>query len=601
MVKRAAFPLLLILIAAVYLATATSLAVTDDGDALYAHVARQMLERNDWVTPYANGVRFLDKPPMMYWLMALSFGVLGADEFAARLPSALAVLGIGILLFLLGTKVRGKGAGLMGALAGAFCVGTFLFTRMVYPDILFVFLLTLAFYCFWVWYSEPGKSLIGALGWYASLAVAVLTKGLLGAFIPVATLLLFFLWSGDWRRLKDAHAGKGAALFALIVLPWHVLAAVRNSDFLWYYFVNEQFLRFLGRRQPADYESISVPIFWALLLLWLFPWSAFLPAVRHVFRLVHAGPSSAAIRLCMCWAIVVLAFFSVSSRIEHYALPAIPPIALLVGVALTPPLVSGLTSDLRRQRSIARGFALLGLFGVLSGLTLLTGWIMGLTGWNPVPRFSQASLEHLHAYKNYFGPLFDLPGGTLLRLRIPLMGTLGVLAVGLPAAWWFNRRGRRYPAVSVLASVMLAFCLFTFQSFAICEEILSSRQFGRELARLYQPGDRAVNVGDFETANSMLFYAPVLLNIYQGSASVLEWGLRYPDAPRLILNTAELIALWQGSARTFLLAPQEELGRLPLKAYHIVMHSGGRTLLCNRPITTGDRAATNYSPAAGNP
>ncbi|PYV14108.1 MAG: glycosyl transferase, partial [Acidobacteria bacterium] len=154
MLRRFSLPVLLLLISSVYLYTASRGAMLDDGDALYACVAQQMLERNDWVTPYANGVRFLDKPPLMYWLMALSYAVLGTNEFAARLPSVLAVLGTGCLLYFVGRKAGGHASGFIAGVAIAFCVGTFLFTRMVFPDILFVFFLTLALWAFLEWHSD---------------------------------------------------------------------------------------------------------------------------------------------------------------------------------------------------------------------------------------------------------------------------------------------------------------------------------------------------------------------------------------------------------------------------------------------------------------
>jgi 4-amino-4-deoxy-L-arabinose transferase-like glycosyltransferase len=149
MFQRFALSFLLLIISSVYLYTATSRAILDDGDALYATVARQMLERGDWVTPYADGIRFLDKPPMMYWLMAAGFRVFGISEFGARLPSALAMLGIGLLLFRVREKTFGSATGFAAGLAVSLCVGTFLFTRMVFPDVIFVFLDTDAWWNLW--------------------------------------------------------------------------------------------------------------------------------------------------------------------------------------------------------------------------------------------------------------------------------------------------------------------------------------------------------------------------------------------------------------------------------------------------------------------
>jgi len=583
--RRAAL-LLIVCIGAVYLGTATDRAIMDDGDALYASIARQMAVRGDWVTPWADGVRFLDKPPMMYWLMGIAFLLLGAGEFAARLPSVLAVAGISLLLFSMAKKHAGVAAGWLAGLASAFCVGTFLFTRMVFPDILFVFFLTLALYAFWKWYEDPRSPLAPALAGYAALAGAVLAKGLIGAAFPVAAVLLFLAPGREWGRLKRCHALPGLLLFLVLALPWHLLAAVRNPGFLWYFFINEQWLRFLGQRQPFDYESIPLVWFWALLLFWLFPWSAFIPAMMAAFRECgFRGPGAGStLRLALSWIIVVLGFFSLSSRIEHYALPLLPPLALLAGIALSPDRLGTAGDPEVRKRWVARGFGLLAWIGILCALALAGGlafWIFGR--WGEVAGHGEAA-RHIRAYNYYFAPVFDLPPETVSRLGAPLVGTCLALAVGFPAAWWLNRRGRRVPAASALAAVMALFCFFAWQSIGVCEDGLSSRQFGRALARLAQPGDTVVVFGDFETANSINFYSDMPLDVIGGTAALLHWGLQYPDAPRRLLTPSEFEARWQGARRVFLLLPDARAAELGLKPGYEVMRAAGRTLLCNRPL-----------------
>ena len=131
---------------------------------------------------------------------------------------------------------------------------------------------------------------------------------------------------------------------------------------------------------------------------------------------------------------------------------------------------------------------------------------------------------------------------------------------------------------------MVSFSFFTFQSFGVCEEILSSKQFGQKLNQLYRPGDYAIVIGDYETANSLNFYVPAPLEVYGGTAAVLQWGLRYPDAPRRILTRAKLNEMWDGPQRVFILAANDQTGSLQLGHQTIVMRSGGRTLLCNQPV-----------------
>lgn len=583
MSNRCVLPFLLLFVSSVYLYTATSRALLDDGDALYAAVALQMLERGDYVTPVVNGVRFLDKPPMMYWLMALSYAALGPSEFAARLPTVLAVAGTACLLFLLAAGSAGRTSGLFAGIASAMCVGTFLFTRMVFPDMLLVFFLTLAMYAFWRWYRNPAGPVVPALAFYTALAGGVLTKGLVGILFPAATIVIFLWWSREVSLLKHFHLGKGILLFLVLSLPWHVSAAIRTPDFLWYFLVNEQILRFLGRRTPADYESISLPLFWLLSLVWLFPWSAFLPGVRSMVRDFGAseGGVRPLIRLSLCWAAVVLGFFTVSSRIEHYSLPLIPPLSLLVGMMLSPARSTNELVGVGRNLWIDRGFAALAWLGALAGGAPALAYL--LSRGSNIAGESLAT-RHAHAYQFYFAPLFDLPPQMLEGLRTPFLGACATLALGFLAAWRANRNGRRSQAVAVLACVMAAFNLFAFQSLGICEDAISSRQFGRELNRLYRPGDTAITFGDYEAANSLNFYAPMPLEVVEGTAAVLSWGLRYPDAPRRVLSRTEFESRWKGPTRIFLLVPDTRLPGLHLNRSYEVMRSGGRTLICSQPL-----------------
>ncbi|MDR0311413.1 MAG: glycosyltransferase family 39 protein [Acidobacteriota bacterium] len=572
---------LLIMAAGVYLFTATGRAVLDDGDALYSHVAQNMAATGDWVTPYANGVRFLDKPPMLYWLTAASFHVFGVNEFAVRFPAACAVAAIALLLFFLGQKTGSPFAGFVAGSAFAFCAGTFLFTIMAFPDIFFVFFLTLAVTAFYAWYRDDQNPVFPALLFYAATAGAVLSKGLIGLAFPAAIALLFLIWSRNPGRLRHLHIVKGTLLFFLVAAPWHILAAVRNPGFLWYYFVNEQFLRFLGKRQPLDYESISLPVFWALMLAWLFPWSAFLPALRHVWR-DSSGRNSAsrdAIKICFCWASVVLVFFSVSSRIEHYSMPIFPPLAVLVGAALSS---ESITAKLA-EKTIRRGFAFLSILGGAAALILVAGGLLltfgvpGDAGQSPAETSAR-----VHAYKYYFAPLFEMPAEIVARLKTPFFGAMAAISLGFIGAWLLARRGRLTAAVLAVNLAMAGFCVFTWQSLGICEGFISSKQFGQKLNELYMPGDAAVVLGDFETANSVNFYAPVPLYVYKGSAALLTQGMSYPDAPQMLLDPESFAGMWESGRRTFMLAPEDMLPSLKLQSACPVLRSFDRVLVCNR-------------------
>jgi hypothetical protein len=280
---------------------------------------------------------------------------------------------------------------------------------------------------------------------------------------------------------------------------------------------------------------------------------------------------------------VVLVFFSFSSRIEHYAMPIFPPFALLIGIILSPENLLHSPADSRRQRSVARGFAILGTFGGIIAL-LLAGLLIWFNALFSGESLSHAATARLHAYRYYFAPLFEMPPDILDRLKIPFAGTCVLLAAGLLGAWWMNRRHFRKTAVMILCFMTVGFCFFAFQSLGICEAIISSKQFGQRLNQLYRPGDCAVVLGDFETANSVNFYCPAILHVYGGTAAVLGWGLTYHDAPEVVFSRSRLDEKWNGPDRTFLLGPEDQIPALGLRSAHTIMQSGGRIMLCNQPV-----------------
>src|SRR6266478_3955980 len=331
-IEKWSLPLLMGLTAAVYIGSAGIPALLDDADSFYAEVAREMNVRLDWITPYANELRFLEKPPLFYWLISLSYKVFGStDAFTARLPTALAVMGLVFVTARIGQLLFGARAGVLGGLALATSVGLFLFTRIILPDALFALLLALILYWFLRW--ERAEQKAGALLWiYAFAGLAVLTRGLIGIVFPAGIIFLTMLCSGRLRSFPRLLSLKATLLFLLIAVPWHVAIGLRNPGFFWFYFINEHVLRFLGKRYPMDYGTVPLLPFWLLHLVWLFPWSFYLITLfrpSNLKRSVEDSPSG--FTLPLAWALVILLFFSFSTRLEYYTMPALPALALLAG------------------------------------------------------------------------------------------------------------------------------------------------------------------------------------------------------------------------------------------------------------------------------
>jgi hypothetical protein len=294
--------------------------VLDDADGTHANAARQMAFSGDWVTLRVNNVRYLEKAPLPYWIVAVSIRAFGVNAFAVHLPQALCVL----LLMLLGVRwarqAFGERAALYTGLAVLTSAGVFLFTRVFLPDVLLSLLLAAALYCLLqslnpsqqktvVILSETSiQSVILSEGarapsartavegpavkrvtypypylLWTALALAVLTKGLVAIVFLFATAFLFLALTGELRNWRKLKPFSGALLFLAIAAPWHILAGLRNTGaagghgFFWFYFINEHVLRFLGRRIPRDYNKLPSYLYWTLHLVWLFPMSLFLP------------------------------------------------------------------------------------------------------------------------------------------------------------------------------------------------------------------------------------------------------------------------------------------------------------------------------------
>jgi len=573
-VRRRLLLLTPVLLAAVlYLPCAGGRAILDVDEALYVNAAQGMLARHDWVTPYVNGVRFLDKPPLLYWLLASTYRVLGTTEFAAHLPPALFVIAATWLLTRLAASLAGELSGLGAGLAFAFSTGTYLFTRETLHDSAMVFFQVLAMDAFLRWYLDPERPTSRILVFSVALAGGVLSKGLVAVIISLAIPLTYVLIDRGRPRLRLSPALGGGALFVLLAAPWHIAASLENPGFLRHYFLNEQLLRFFNRREPMDFASVPLPLFLALVLVWLFPWTPFLATLAARPRGVGADdPGRRAIaRLGLVWAGVTLVFFSLSARLEHYAFPLLPPFALLIGISLSNPQGEA------RRAWVFRALAVLGLLLVLVGAALAFG-----IGGRSIGAVATRS-PPLHAWETDFGPLLGLPGPVLAQLLTPAAATAGLLGLALIGAWWFAARGEGVRSILALSCGMLAFGYLAHQSLGICEEVVSSKRFGLAAGKICRLGDHLVVDGDYETANSMNFYQPLPLQVVEGSAPTLQDGLRYPDAPRLLLSLPDLERGWRSGEHYCLLAPEERLSGLGLSPAHVVTRGMGRILVCNRP------------------
>src|ERR1700675_3623903 len=254
--------------AVIYMAGLSRAALLDDADTVHAEAAREMLQRHDWVTLYANGIRYLEKAPLMYWGVATSYTLFGISEWSTRFPLMLGVLTMILSTYGLGHWALGSEGGFDSGLVLATALGPFLFTRFLIPDVAVGLWLTLTFWFFLISLEQAKPARWTCWGIGAMCALNVLTKGLIGLVFPIGAIGLYLLLTGNLRHLLKLRLVSSALVFLAIAAPWHILAALRNPaqgnvrGFLWFYFVNEHILRFLNRRVPRDYDKVPLLLFW---------------------------------------------------------------------------------------------------------------------------------------------------------------------------------------------------------------------------------------------------------------------------------------------------------------------------------------------------
>ena len=595
---------ILFLWAAVYLPGLFQPSLFDDADSSHAEAAREMVLRHDWVTLHQNGIRYLEKAPLPYWAMAVSFRLFGVSEWSARLPQALGVLALLLVIFLLGRKFVSPEAGFWAAFAGATAFGPYLFTRILIPDLMVGLWLGLGVYFFLLGWQQGRPTPLPCWGLAATVALNVLTKGLIGLVFPCAIIFVFLLLVGDLRHLLRMRLISSSIVFLFIAAPWHVLAAMRNppqgqsKGFLWFYFVNEHFLRYVGKRYPADYGTVPLLLFWGLLLAWLLPWSVLLPqSIQQVhLRLLRTKDArkspQAAVLLFFVWAAVILLFFSFSTRQEYYLAPALPGLALLLGIWLAREAQSQYGEAPARSGRVSA--AVLFALGIL---VCVSAAGLALISHAPPPGAGLADLLNKNpgAYTLSLGHFLDLTGSAMGLFRGPLIGTAVAFLLGTALNWILRRRGMPRAANWALALMMCAFIECAHVALGVFAPVLGSKPLAVAIKKTYQPGDQIVSDGEYSTTSSISFYTGVRELILNGRINGLWYGSLFPGAPPIFLDDEQFAKTWAGSGRVYFVTPTAERQAFLEKiapAYPLAQ-SGGKFVFMNWPAVSCEAASVH--------
>jgi len=695
---------LLILIALwllLYATAAFTPPLLDDADATHAQAAQSMLSTNDWVTLHVDGIRYLEKPPLPYWITAVSLKLFAPSSahsrlsqsaqdpgapseralangwdansihrheralaFAVHFPLALSLLGLALLGYTWARRAFNQTAAFYTGLFLLTSAGVFLFTRVFIPDALLSLLLAFTLYAFLrslnpqLTKSSPTAQNLWPYLMWTALALAVLTKGLVAIVFIFATTFLFLLYIrqlNQWRALKPVT---GFLLFVAIAAPWHILAGLRNTGgadnhgFFWFYFINEHVLRFLGRRIPRDYNKLPATLYWTLHLVWLFPWSLFLPAAliaayrnrrticaRTAQRLLSQvapadtrvprgfslGPHSLrkeadfspegvpfaahqiptfrhqTTLLLLIFSTLVLAFFSLSTNQEYYTFPVYLPLLMLLAASLSTIERSSLDPTLRRALTFT--FATYTFLGVAIASALAYGL------WSSRHLPFVPDIGELLAHRNVgdytlsMSHFFDLTGPSFAALRLPAALALIAFLTGPIFAWLLYTRRRLFPAIFTIAATSSVFLIAAHIAFVRFNPMLSSVNFAETIQTLERtnqisPNNEILIYGDQAFGSSIPFYLDRQVELVDGRTTSMLFGSTFPDAPPIFLTSADLLAQWGQGPRKLLFVPLEKRGdvnQLLGSRQIILQQTSGKALITDRPLDS------TPTPQPGNP
>lgn len=545
-------PLLLACVLAVWFGyDLGSRALWSPDEGRYAEIPREMVASGDYLTPRLNGVKYFEKPPLVYWLTAGSIKLFGVNEWAVRLwPALFAVFGC-MTVYFLGRRLYSARAGLFAALVLALCPLYDLMGGALTLDMPLAAWVTAAMTAFLLGVREPpgARRRLWLYGFYAAVALAVLTKGLVALVIPALVFGAWIAIIGEWRLLREIHLPSGLLILFGIAVPWHILVSQANPEFAWFYFIHEHAERYLTtvhqRYQPAWF---FVPV----LLAGLYPWSALLPQALHEVlpRLWRERRQRRDTWFLLLWAGLPFAFFSLSSsKLVPYVLPVLPPLALLLGRFLAHAW----------ERSVPPARAVLWL--------LLAFGAVFAAAWVALPWLLPDSAGVTSVSAQLGGMFYALAGMWLLAGAAPFVATR-----------WGNGR-----ATLVVLCASAALLLLTFDlTLSRLDVGLSVKTLAVALKRELKPGDDVMTYREYYQDLPVYLERRITIVDWTGE---LEFGTTVEDTRAWLVDTAAFRRRWGEPRTVYLLikrANYETLRAAPPGAMCLVNSTSRVVVVVNR-------------------
>jgi 4-amino-4-deoxy-L-arabinose transferase-like glycosyltransferase len=595
--------LVLGLITLLYVGTCFAPVIFDDNEGLYAGAVREMHRSGDWLLPTANGFPRVQKPPLVYWTMLVATSFFGDNEFALRLPNALATAGWIVATYLIMRRLGGERFGLASALVLASMLGVWVFNHLVQPEPFLACFISLSIWCLVEarLFAQPRAASAKRPAWagrfpgdhwyllfWIFLALGALSKGLHGALWPLGTVLLAALFVPDWRAwLRPVLSLRGLLVFLLLLVPWYAYMAARLPGFLSAHFVNEQLGACLNTRYPADARQLPLGQFYAQHLLFWMPWTLLLPGSVYIAvkaaRTARRRPDFISppildiIRLLGCWFALTLVSVAFSTRQDYYSMSCWGVAAAFLAMPWMVPELSPLR--LPRFYLVAPGVLVAAGGAVALGLA---AWIAPRLG--ALGEITATPVRDRDTFMDAIAGISPALWGRFITL-LGIFGAAILIAGAVATALTWRRRP--FPALLVLSGAMaVPICLatagFTMMSpyFSLAGE---ARAINREIA--VEPDAIVACEALPHTASSLYYYLNARVHWVnapfdqQYSQRVLGQGRDY------YWDDAGLEKAWRSPHPVYLILEEIRLaywqGLLPPGA-RVVNKSGTRLVLCNR-------------------
>jgi 4-amino-4-deoxy-L-arabinose transferase-like glycosyltransferase len=599
--------LALALITLLYVGVSFAPVIFDGNEGLYAGAVREMHARHDWLVPMSNGFPRVQKPPLVYWTMLLSTSVLGENEFALRLPNALATAGWIVATYLIMRRIGGERFGLASAAALASMLGVWIFTHLIQPEPFLACFISLSFWCL----VEARRAVRPTHAWYLLcwmfMALGTMSKGLHGALWPLGVVLLLALFFPSWRPwLRPLLTARGLVLFAAITVPWYAYMTAKFPGFLEAHFVNEQLGAALDTRWPADAKQLPLVQFYAQHLLFWMPWTLLLPAaIWAARRVAPSSPESRiaqarqrlgltvsadgqaateptawtdaqvdGLRLLACWLILVLTSVAFSTRQDYYSMSCWGVVAAF----LVYPWTLRQAAALRVPRWFLIAPALL--------LALAGIGALGFGAWLAHGAAASPALAAPIAQRDTFTDALSGISPALWRRLRPLFFVFdaALLAGGLAAAGLARSR-RHGPALLVLAGTMAVPIILAARGFSVVSPYFSLAESAAVLNPLLAGQPEAIVACEEapNTVSSLLYYLNARVHWVNAPFDNQYAQNRLGLGRDYYWDESALDTAW-GKGPVYLIVEDDRLAywQRHLTRVRLLLHSGTRDVLINR-------------------